>query len=236
MFHVVPGRSSRSVALTQKKLCDCPPMRRVAVPPVTVPNASTSSGKADGHCEGVITVFVSVPVVVSPVFHVTTKVPVPVACVPPPPEIQRWLHPEPVPTLPAAVLTVKVLQLTVIGLGAALAGDALRPTRTAVPALAAATLRMTAVRRRREREGVIMTGPFMSAAGRPGLAAVFCSGQRHEQPGRNLKPFYMLINEAHLPPLDATPRPLKRQGNNRRECGAAAEHVLSGECGKRPAT
>jgi hypothetical protein len=171
MFHVVPGRSSRSVALTQKKLCDCPPMRRVAVPPVTVPNASTSSGKVDGHLEGVITVLVSVPVVVSPVFHVTTKVPVPVTCVPPPPEIQRWLHPEPVPTLPGAVLTVKVLQLTVIGFGAALAGDALRPTRTAVPALAAATLRMTAVRRRREREGGIMTAPFMSAAGRPGFGS-----------------------------------------------------------------
>jgi hypothetical protein len=44
MFHVVPGRSTRSVALTQKKLCACPPMRRVAVPPVTSPNASTSSG------------------------------------------------------------------------------------------------------------------------------------------------------------------------------------------------
>jgi hypothetical protein len=47
----------------------------------------------------------------------------------------------------------------------------------------------------------------------------------------------MLINEARLPPLDATPRPLKRQGNSRRECGTAAEHALSGECGKQhPAT
>jgi hypothetical protein len=232
MFHVVPGRSTRSVALTQKKLCDCPPMRRVAVPPVTVPNASTSSGKADGHFEGVITVLVSVPVVVSPVFHVTTKVPVPVACWPPPPEIEPWLHLEPVPTLPAAVLTLKVLQLTVIGFGAALAGDALRPTKEAVPALAAATLRMTAARRRREREGGIMTGPFMSAAGRPGF--VFRSGQRHdryrltvahgawlwakhcrgpEQLGRSLKPVYMLINE-HTFRLYATPRPLKRQVNS----------------------
>jgi hypothetical protein len=118
MFHVVPGRSSRSVALTQKKLCACPPMRRVAVPPVTSPNASISSGKADGHCEGVITVFVSVPVVVSPVFHVTAKVPVPVVCMAPPPEIQRWLHPAPWPTLPATVLTAKYLQLTITGFGA----------------------------------------------------------------------------------------------------------------------
>lgn len=153
MFHVVPGRSSRSVALTQKKLCACPPMRRVAVPPVTSPNASISSGKADGHREGVITVFVSVPVVVSPVFHVTAKVPVPVVCMAPPPEIQRSLHPAAWPTLPAAVLTAKYLQLTIIGFGAraALAGEALRPTRTAVPALPAATLRTRAVRRR-ERE------------------------------------------------------------------------------------
>jgi hypothetical protein len=152
MFHVVPGRSTRSVALTQKKLCDCPPMRRVAVPPVTSPNASTSSGKVDGHREGVITIFVSVPVVVSPVFHVTTKVPVPVVCMAPPPEIQRWLHPAPWPTLPAAVLAVKYLQLTIIGFGAgaALAGDALRPTRTAVPTLAAATLGTRAVRRERK--------------------------------------------------------------------------------------
>jgi hypothetical protein len=72
---------------------------------------------------------------------VTAKVPVPVpvVCMAPPPEIQRWLHPAPWPTLPAAVLTAKYLQLTIIGVGAgpALAGDALRPTRTAAPALAA---------------------------------------------------------------------------------------------------
>jgi hypothetical protein len=67
----------------------------------------------------------------------------------PPPEIQRWLHPAPWPTLSAAVLALKYLQLTIIGFGAgaALAGDALRPTRTAVPALAAATLRTKAVRK-----------------------------------------------------------------------------------------
>jgi hypothetical protein len=66
------------------------------------------------------------------------------------------------------VLTVKYLQLTITGFGAgaALAGDALRPIRTAVPALATATLRSKAGRRERERG--IMTGPFRSAAGRPG--------------------------------------------------------------------
>jgi hypothetical protein len=76
MFQVVPGRSSNSpvVVLAQNKLVASPPMRRLAVPPVTVPKASTSSGNVDGHVEGVTTVVVSVPVVVFPVFHVTRKV------------------------------------------------------------------------------------------------------------------------------------------------------------------
>jgi hypothetical protein len=118
MFHVVPGRSSNWLALAQNRLIAFPPMRRLAVPPVTVPKASISSGNAAGQAEGVITVVVSVPVVVFPVFHVTTKVPVPAVCVARPPEIDLRLHPFAMATLPAAVLPVKLVQLTIVGLAA----------------------------------------------------------------------------------------------------------------------
>jgi hypothetical protein len=134
MFQVVPGRSTNLpvVVLAQNKLVATPPMRRLAVPPVTVPKAWISSGNADGHVEGVTTVVVSVPVVVFPVLHVTAKVlPVPI-CVARPPEILRWLHPFALPVLPVAVaLPVNVLQLTIVGLVPANAEVAGKVTRSA---------------------------------------------------------------------------------------------------------
>jgi hypothetical protein len=131
MFQVVPGRSSNApvVVLAQNKLVASPPMRRLAVPPVTVPKASTSSGNVDGHVEGVTTVVVSVPVVVFPVLHVTRKVLPLDVCVALPPEIALWLHPVAVPVLPVAeLLPVKVEQLTIVGLAAnaEAAGKAMR--------------------------------------------------------------------------------------------------------------
>jgi hypothetical protein len=134
MFQVAPGRSTNwpVVVLAQNKLVATPPMRRLAVPPVTVPKAWISSGNADGHVEGVTTVVVSVPVVVFPVLHVTAKVlPVPI-CVARPAEIHRWLHPFALPVLPVAVaLPVNVLQLTIVGLAAANAEVAGKVTRSA---------------------------------------------------------------------------------------------------------
>jgi hypothetical protein len=134
MFQVVPGRSTSwpVVVLAQNKLVAIPPMRRLAVPPVTVPKAWISSGNADGHVEGVTTVVASVPVVVFPVLHVTAKVlPVPI-CVARPPEIHRWLHPFALPVLPVVVaVPVNVLQLTIVGLAAANAEVAGEVTRSA---------------------------------------------------------------------------------------------------------
>ncbi|MBO0729215.1 MAG: hypothetical protein J2P57_08135 [Acidimicrobiaceae bacterium] len=133
------------VALTQILFVVFPPMRALAVPPLTVLTSLTSVGNVAGHVDGVTTVGTEVPLVVFPLFHVILKV-VPVELPvrwPLPAVIAALEHPL---AVAPAVLPLRPVHVTIVGANddadADAAGSAtVRPAGTANDVTSARILR-----------------------------------------------------------------------------------------------